>query len=131
MPVVNREELAWAAGFFDGEGTAVLANVNSTRERDYPTPSLAVTQHFSPELVERFQRAVLGLGKVYGPHMSKGTAWHPRWMWQCRRPHEVLAVAPLLWPWLGSTKRQQIATVIAGYLVDAKRRRPYRTNPGG
>lgn len=128
-----REELAWAAGFFDGEGTAVLANLNSRRvhpttgvRRDYPTPQLAVTQHYDPETVHRFHAAVLGLGKVYGPHSSRGTANHPRWAWQCRRPHEVLAVVPMLWPWLSGPKRRQIAAVLSPYLVDAAGRRHHR-----
>jgi hypothetical protein len=123
---VDREALAWAAGFFDGEGTAVLANQNSTRPRDYLTPCLAVTQHYDPETIHRFHRAVNDLGSVTGPHTNKGTAYHPRWMWQCRRPHEVLAVVPMLRPWLSGPKRRQIAAVMSAYLVDAQHRRPYR-----
>lgn len=132
MPAYDTHELAWAAGFFDGEGTAVLANKNSTRvhpttgkRRDYPTPTLAVTQHYSPETVERFHAAVLGLGLVSGPHTSKGTGWAPRWMWQCRRPHEVIPVVALLWTYLCSTKQDQISEVMSAYLVDAATRRSY------
>jgi hypothetical protein len=143
MVELDRYELAWAAGFFDGEGTAVLAGVNSTRvhattgrRRDYPTPHLAVTQHYDPETIHRFHRAVVGLGAVYGPHSSKGTAHHPRWSWSARRPTEVLAVVPMLWPWLSGPKRAQIHGVITAYLADAATRRPYRQqlalrdNPG-
>lgn len=129
----DREELAWAAGFFDGEGTAVLAGINSTRtnpktgrRRDYPTPALAVTQHYDPETIERFHRAVGGLGSVSGPHTSRGTAFHPRWSWQCRRPHESIAVVALLWSFLSGPKKRQIAAVMLAYLVDAQTRRPYR-----
>lgn len=130
---INREELAWAAGFFDGEGTAVLSGVNSTRvhpvtgrRRDYPTPHLQVTQHFDPETIHRFHRAVRGLGIVGGPYVSAGTAWHPRYQWACRRPDQVLVVVPMMWNWLSGPKRRQIATVIGEYLTDAKTRRYYR-----
>lgn len=125
----NREELAWAAGFFDGEGTAVLAGVNSTRvsstgrRRDHPTPALQVTQHYDPETIERFHVAVRGVGRVSGPYSSKGTAFHPRWQWAARKPSEVLTVVPMLWQWLSGPKRRQIATVIDGYLADVSRRR--------
>lgn len=125
-------ELAWAAGFFDGEGTAVLANANSKRRhasggrRDYPTPLLAVTQHYDPETIHRFHRAVCGLGAVSGPHCSRGTAYHPRWAWSCRRPHEAIAVVALLWRFLSGPKRRQIAAVMSTYLVDAQSRRAYR-----
>lgn len=128
----NREALAWAAGFFDGEGTAVLANLNSTRtnpttgrRRDYPTPTLAVTQHFDPATIHRFHEAVGGLGKVYGPHTSKGTANHPRWSWSVRRPHEVIAVVAMLWSFLTQPKREQILRTMRPYLLDAQTRRPY------
>lgn len=130
--VLDREALAWAAGFFDGEGTAVLANTNSTRvnpttgvRRDYPTPHLAVTQHYDPETVHRFHRAVLGLGKVSGPHSSAGTAHHPRWAWTCRRPHETIAVIGLLWPFLSTPKREQITRMMKPYLADVPSRRGY------
>lgn len=136
MTSFDREALAWAAGFFDGEGTAVLAGVNSTRvnastgnPHDRSSPALQVTQHFDPETIYRFHRAVQGLGIVGGPYSSKGTAFHPRWQWACRRPIEVLAVVPMLWPWLSGPKRRQIATVIDAYLVDARTRRPYRHAP--
>lgn len=129
----DRESLAWAAGFFDGEGTAVLAGANSRRvhpvtgrRRDYVTPTLCVTQHYDPETILRFHRAVHGFGTVSGPYSSKGTAFHPRWQWQCRRPHEVLAVVPMLWPWLSGPKRRQISGVVSAYLVDAQSRRRYR-----
>jgi hypothetical protein len=133
MRTLDREELAWAAGFFDGEGTAVLAGANSSRRhpisgrrRDYPTPALAVTQHYDPETIHRFHDAVLRLGTVSGPHSSKGTANHPRWSWSSRRPHETIAVVGLLWRFLSGPKRQQIAGVMSAYLVDAQTRRPYR-----
>lgn len=125
----DREELAWAAGFFDGEGTAVLSFRNSNRQRDYVTPTLQVTQHFDPETIHRFHRAVQGLGLATGPYASKGTAFHPRWQWAARRPIEVLAVVPMLWPWLSGPKRRQIATVICDYLADAKTRRSYTQAP--
>lgn len=121
---MDTSELAWAAGFFDGEGTAVL--ITGKRSRDYPTPTLAVTQHYDPETIHRFHRAVGSLGVVSGPYTSKGTAYHPRWQWQCRRPHEVIAVTALLWRFLSTPKRNQIHAVVVAYLADAQKRRPYR-----
>lgn len=131
--IVDREALAWAAGFFDGEGTAVLGFANSTRvhpvtgnKRDRPSPQLQVTQHYDPETIHRFHEAVNGLGIVSGPYTSAGTAHHPRWQWACRKQHEVLIVVPMLWPWLSGPKRRQIATVIRGYLDDVATRRLYK-----
>jgi hypothetical protein len=55
----NREELAWAAGFFDGEGSF-----------SWTMPAAfgwAVINQTNRASLERFKRAVAGLGKIYGP----------------------------------------------------------------
>jgi hypothetical protein len=60
---VDREELSWAAGFFDGEGCFSLV-----RNFRYPTVRIAQAER---EPLERFQAAVGGIGKVYGPYAPR------------------------------------------------------------
>jgi len=53
----NREELAWAAGFFDGEGSFSWTEAAAF--------GCTVINQANKEPLERFQRAVAGLGKIY------------------------------------------------------------------
>jgi hypothetical protein len=81
--VVNREELAWCAGFFDGEG-----HVSAKRHGI----ALSVNQ-IHPEVIERFKDAV---GKR-----------RPVYKFVAGSFHDVQAICAMLWPWLGSVKREQ------------------------
>lgn len=132
----DREALAWAAGFFDGEGTCVLTNTNPKRfisatgkPKERIGVRLAVTQHYRPDTIHRFHAALGGLGRINGPHSSPGTAGHPRWEWCCTRNHEVLAVVPLLWSFLSEPKREQIRRAMCPWIADLQLRRPYRFSP--
>src|SRR5438093_690756 len=60
QPVADSEALAWAAGFFDGEGHAGTV---IPRGHAFPRFQLVVTQYECTTL-ERFQSAV-GLGRIY------------------------------------------------------------------
>lgn len=65
-------ELAWAAGFFDGEGSV-------SRNRNQPV--LVVGQTGTTEHLERFIRAV-GVGRVLGPYKGTGFSSRPAYRWQ-------------------------------------------------
>jgi hypothetical protein len=74
-------QLAWAAGLFDGEGC--------TSARPYPSRansvrifvSVSQSSHSAdlvPSVLERFQRAVGGMGSISAPYLDKrsGTFAH-------------------------------------------------------
>jgi hypothetical protein len=104
---VEREELSWAAGFFDGEGC-----FSYTDKAAYASVSIVQVER---RPLERFQDAVGGLGTIYGPYfklypgrMSK-QPWH---QYRAYRREHVQAIAALLWFKLGETKRNQAKTVL-------------------
>ncbi|MGH9427147.1 MAG: hypothetical protein ACRD2L_12695, partial [Terriglobia bacterium] len=71
-------ELAWAAGFWDGEGSCGCYQKNDGRTRKASNFYLrAAISQKDREVLDRF-RAAVELGKVYGPY-SKGTT---PWSWQ-------------------------------------------------
>src|SRR5712692_211737 len=79
--VVDREDLAWAAGFYDGEGCTLTVDP----ERLYPW--IGVTQGGSldgpPEVLVRFKRAVGGIGHIDGPEVFEAHPdWMPRWRYR-------------------------------------------------
>lgn len=108
--VVDRYELAWAAGFFDGEGwaNAVGAAARSTRQ-----PSARVNQADRagvPHTILRFQRALGGLGRLGGPCVEEGREDLYRWSVSSRGDVELLQ--HLLLPWLGQVKLVALATAL-------------------
>jgi hypothetical protein len=108
--IVNREELAWAAGFFDGEGTTG-AYLHDGR--------LVIGMSISQVQLEplmRFQRAVGGLGHV------GGRANRSLNQWQTRKFEHVQAVIAFLWTFLSGPKREQARRALIAFS-----QRPHRT----
>ncbi len=94
-------ELAWAAGFFDGEGSC---GAYRTPTGDYLYIRMTVNQ-IQPECLERFATAV-GCGPVLGPYRHGRHA--PLFRWQLSGLDKCARVYGLLVPYLGSIKRKQI-----------------------
>src|SRR2546425_2972485 len=98
-------ERAWAAGFFDGEGSV---GVGGTAHRQ---PSMEIPQSSAsgvPDSLVRFQ-VETGSGSITGPHLPRNPwARLPSYRWELGGHRKVEMVAGLLWPWLGSVKRLQI-----------------------
>jgi hypothetical protein len=106
-----REQLAWAAGLFDGEGSIY----NHEKEPTRAAIKLHVGQK-DRRVLDRFLVAV-GIGKVYGPHK---TGTHCEMYGYLVNSHEdVQAVIAMLWSWLGPVKRAQASTA---FLLAAKAR---------
>lgn len=97
---VHELEVAWAAGFFDGEGTI-------THTRNVPL-MIAIKQATSsgavPPVLARFAAAV-GVGRIGGPYQDRPSARHfsphrrPAFMWYAMN-NEAVAVLQLLQPHL-------------------------------
>lgn len=102
MQTTWREELAWAAGFFDGEGWT--GTISNNGEKHYAR--MAIHQVHLPSL-ERFQRAVLGLGRIGGPYDHSGGRNKPIYKWQVTNYAEVQAVGVLLIGFLAAEKADQ------------------------
>ena len=120
----NREELAWAAGFADGEahfGIVTHHKYNSKHAH------LVICQTEDGPL-QRFQDA-LGLGIIYGPYQPKVKKGN-------QRPYKQLHISKfeslqqavcLLWPWLSRPKRNQAKAMLQSYLTHI--RQPRKSGP--
>lgn len=102
---VVREELAWAAGFFDGEGTSFAWKQKRWKGRVACCPRLTVSQVERGPL-ERFNRAVAGLGNVTGPYGDTSKR-RPYFRWDIAGNEGGQAVLAMLWPFLSEPKRKQ------------------------
>jgi hypothetical protein len=96
-------EVAWAAGFFEGEGTItqsggrLVVRLNNT----------------DPEPVYRFAN-IVGFGEVYGPYQYEQPDRRKRkpfWVWLAEE-YEGLEVLELLWPWLSGRRHCQALDLV-------------------
>ena len=96
--------LAWAAGFWDGEGHVSARRATATGGRQIKAQ---ITQK-DRRVLDTFT-TVTGLGKIY-PKRAYG--WYS---WNLARRKEVRQLAAMLWPWLGEMKREQFIQAFGVY----------------
>lgn len=102
--MTHREQLAWVAGFFDGEGHVSEHSDGRASHR----PMLAISQKERGPL-DRVEAAV-GFGRVRGPYTSNGRTKH---VYQLTSFEHIQAFCAMVWVWLGPTKREQFRRVLA------------------
>lgn len=108
---VNTHELAWAAGFYEGEGC-----IYAMKHRRIYRPAIHVSQSSDngmPYVLIRFQSAVGNIGSLYSRPIGYNNAYNktPMYMFWTTKYDEVQLVINLLWPFLGVVKRGQIRRV--------------------
>lgn len=102
--MTNEAELAWAAGVFDGDGTACGYVPRQRRSR---VVQMTVYQATTPVL-ERFRSAVSGHGGIHGPY--RGRLYH----WTTKRREAVRLLCTTLSPFIGDEKREQLRAAVRG-----------------
>jgi hypothetical protein len=111
MARLNHQELAWAAGFYDGEGCTTIHGEG----RGWPAPRISIGQ-VDRFVLDRFQSAVMGLGVVCGPNAGVPSKnQRPSYKYYTYRHEFTQAVIALLWKWLSPMKRQQAIKVLTVY----------------
>lgn len=119
---IDREELAWAAGFFDGEGSTLSVD----RVRMYPWISInqGGTLDGPPDVLVRFRRVAGGIGHIDGPRVFRDHPdWLPLWNYRVAGFELVQAVIAVLWHHLGPVKRAQARDVLQRWLAKPQGRR--------
>ncbi len=107
---MDRHELAWAAGFFDGEGWAnrsgrgVQSRINQADPDGMPTVLL------------KFQR-IVGVGRLKGPKVEEGK--QDLYWWEATSRPDVARVADLIGPWLCPPKRVEFEWTLGRHLEPA------------
>jgi hypothetical protein len=102
---VKMTEAAWAAGFFDGEGSTTCCKHEARKQAIYFRVACQIDQ-LHPYVLRRFQRAV-GVGKVRGPYGLKKV-----YKWSVCAFSEVIAVLGVLEPYLSPVKQRQFKHAI-------------------
>lgn len=89
----SRENLAWAGGLFEGEGSITRHRRNET----YLVLSMS-----DEDVVRKFHH-IIGRGKVYGPYFRENSK--PMWRWQCSGSKHGIAILAALWCFLGERRK--------------------------
>jgi len=102
---MDQHELAWAAGFFDGEGWAAKNRTRGVQSRVNQSDDAGV-----PAVLLRFHR-IIGCGRIHGPVLEEGR--RDLYYWDVSSRGDVEAVANAIWPWLGEVKRAEFALALS------------------
>jgi hypothetical protein len=121
------ERLAWAGGFFDGEGSTFARS--ETARPGYRQLNVVVPQSGGfvvPDVLTRFDEALPGLGQISRPSLGM-------FCWRVTDYTRARATVELLWPWIGKVKRDQAKAATAAvdeqYVSGRYRARPGRRRP--
>ena len=98
-------EAAWAAGFYDGEGSTSVW-------RSHTTVTTMTISQVDRRSLDRFL-AVVGEGRVNGPYeVHSHPERQPIFYWKATgaRAHRAMRI---IWPYLGTVKREQYEDVVA------------------
>lgn len=98
------EDIAWAAGLFEGEGCVGL-NKGHTRALPTARHIYARITMTDEDVVRKFAKIMNW--RVYGPY-NHGKAHHKsQWATMASNFEQVQAMVAMFWPWLGSRRREQ------------------------
>jgi hypothetical protein len=115
---VDEHELAWAAGFFDGDGWAALVRFGRGSKC---RPVARINQSDPdgvPAVLRRFRIAV-GVGVIRGPVREPGL--EDSYHWDVGSLRDVERVGMLLAPWLCDEKRAQFSRAMGLATLSEKR----------
>lgn len=110
--MTRREDLAWLAGFWDGEGC--VTSMNTVHAKNYPVFTVSQAGGEGKELCQRVARIAGVRASVSGPHTGR-TGTSPAWKVRISGHERVQAVVAMCWPWLSRTKREQATRVLLAY----------------
>ena len=96
-------DVAWAAGFFDGEGTSYVDYHTNLSKKKYPYVCVTAPQVAdNREVLDKLQR-IFG-GSVHKRGVRRG---RPQMTWRIRNRPGAEEVMRRMWPHLGTAKRTQ------------------------
>jgi intein/homing endonuclease len=98
---MDREDIAWFAGLFEGEGTIVLPSANNST-------SMAIFMT-DRDVLERIHE-ITGTGSVRGPYYDKrGSNRKPIYKWATNKHADVVRLLLAIYPLMGERRRSRIA----------------------
>jgi hypothetical protein len=115
MNKMTKEQIAWVAGVFEGEGTFTYRTYSGTGRRQI-TLRVVMTDL---DVIKRLHTTT-GIGNLYGPYVSKqlkqdGTNRKSSYHWAITTQSDVVALGNALYPWLGERRKAKFLEIKAFY----------------
>lgn len=108
--MASREEVAWAAGLFEGEGCLTINHKSyKSGVHSYPRVQMNITDK---ETLDRFHE-VVGVGKIYSHKNGSYLSNKPQWRWQIATKEGVREVIEQLYPWLSERRQARANELLA------------------
>lgn len=101
-----QEELAWAAGLFEGEGSVILGK----RGEKILYHRLCITQT-DLDVLEKFHQ-IVDIGNLVGPFKNGGLGTKIVHRWQAYKWKEISDLAIRFYPMLGNRRQEQILRML-------------------
>src|SRR5688572_30768490 len=108
---MDRHELAWAAGFFDGEGWAAKNKTRGVQARINQAGPNGM-----PAVLLKFKR-IVGVGRLKGPKVEEGK--QDLYWWEATSRPDIARVADLIGAWLCPVKRSEFEQTLGRSLAPA------------
>lgn len=135
--VTIREQLAWAAGIIDGEGSwSINKQYHRTKDgiqRIYYRPALKVSQTAKygriPEMLLRLQE-IFPVAHLNGPYQKPSRKHAEYYDWGTSKIEFVQFILTQLWTWMGNQKRRDAKKMWETYLNNRIEYLPYGGDRG-
>src|SRR4051794_40726680 len=104
--MATTDQIAFAAGLFEGEGCIDFRSNGSSSDKKYPRLSMRMTDG---DTMHRF-RDIVDAGVVSGPHNAKtpsGESAKGFYQWHILNKNDVHRILMDFSPWLGSRRRKK------------------------
>lgn len=107
----TRENLAWLAGLFEGEGSIV-----PIRDKRRPHLGARWALHLNMADVDVVKRAheLAGVGTFHVKKRGR-THWKTQFMWCVHKREHVYALLVAIWPWLGERRRARAREALLAF----------------
>lgn len=115
---IDREKLAWAGGFFEGEGTISIHTTRRESGYVYRQPQLSIGST-DLDALQRFRVSVGYMGKIHGPYDRGGK---PIYSYNLAGLEKVQAVAAMLFDFLCERRQTKTIEVLRTSSLDHQER---------
>lgn len=99
------KELIWAAGLFEGEGCFSYHNKGTGQ-------FYAIMTNCDLDVVQRFHKAVWGMGSINGPYHGPKKTHKPQYRWRCGKFEECQALIAAFWDYLGVRRKAKATELL-------------------
>ena len=113
----KRENLAWLAGIFEGEGSLHWTSPQPQQEngRHPGGQSLVLSIGMTDEDVLRTFHKYAGVGTVYGPYKPKPPSTKLKWTYRASGA-EAYALIAAMWQWLHGRRKENAVAAVRHWL---------------